>query len=63
MSVAGKDLRHGSEFANILNGAEAKEAFGGVWRAPIRPLPTTFPDFVAFLVEAALDPKAWAIGQ
>jgi hypothetical protein len=53
-----EDLRHG-ELANVINPSEdAQEAFAGVWRAPIRPLPTTLPAFLAFLVEGALDPRS-----
>jgi hypothetical protein len=51
-----EDLRHGT-YASLLNHDEAQEAFQAVWRNPIRPLPTTFPAFVALLVEAAADPK------
>jgi hypothetical protein len=50
-------LRH-SELANVLNTPEAVEAFSGVWRAPIRPLPTRFAEFTQYLVEAARDPRS-----
>jgi hypothetical protein len=51
-----EELRH-SEFANILNSPEEEEVFNGAWRAPVRPLPTTFGAFVNFILDAATDPK------
>jgi hypothetical protein len=51
------EIRHGS-MASLLNSTESEEAFSGVWRSPIRPLPTSFPSFLSLLAEAALDPRS-----
>jgi hypothetical protein len=51
------EIRHGS-MASLLNSPEAEETFSGVWRSPVRPLPTNFPSFLSLLAEAALDPRS-----
>jgi hypothetical protein len=49
-------FQHG-EFPNLLTSEEARERFSGVWRAPIRPLPVTFPAFLAWLAEGTADAR------